>query len=120
MAKSSKKSFSEEEFHAMSILTGFGMKPEVKEKKHTDNTDNTDSTDKKKKIKKSPTEKAVPQERKTYRLNLLVRPSVHEKLSGIAYMKRTSLNDLINSIMADYAEANIGEYERYKELIERK
>ena len=44
------------------------------------------------------------QERKTKRLNLLVQPSILENISKIAHMKQTSVNDLISSVLRDYAE----------------
>ena len=57
----------------------------------TDNTQYTDNADNK-------------QERKTRRLNLLVQPSILENISKIAHMKQTSVNDLISSVLRDYAE----------------
>jgi predicted HicB family RNase H-like nuclease len=57
----------------------------------TDNKQYTDNTDNK-------------QERKTKRLNLLIQPSILENLSKIAHMKQTSVNDLISSVLKNYAE----------------
>ena len=55
------------------------------------NTDNAQYTDNK-------------QERKSKRLNLLVQPSILENISKIAHMKQTSVNDLVNSVLKNYAE----------------
>lgn len=45
-------------------------------------------------------------ERKTKRLNLLLRPSVMEDLQKIATMRRTSVNDLINEALQAFAQKN--------------
>lgn len=41
-------------------------------------------------------------ERKTKRLNLLVQPSSIEALNKVAYIKRSSINDLINTLIREY------------------
>jgi len=66
--------------------TGNARKTDNKHK-----TDNTEYTDNK-------------HERKSKRLNLLLQPSVLDNLSKIAHMKHTSVNDLINSVLKNYAE----------------
>lgn len=58
-------------------------------------------------------------ETKTKRLNLLLKPSLHEKTKKIAYIEQTSVNDLINTILEAYAEENkeaIALYDKLQEL----
>ena len=43
-------------------------------------------------------------ELKTKRLNLLVKPSVHERIEKIAVMQRKSVNELVNNVLEAYAE----------------
>ena len=61
-------------------------------------------------------------ERKSKRLNLLLKPSLFEDLRKIAKVHDTSVNDLINTVLeaytGDHAE-DIEKYEEYKELCER-
>ncbi|MBR6025229.1 MAG: hypothetical protein IK069_00565 [Firmicutes bacterium] len=45
-------------------------------------------------------------ERKTRRLNLLVRPTMYERLSTIATQMDSSVNDLINNILEDFTARN--------------
>ena len=50
---------------------------------------------------------AMPRgERKTRRLNLLVRPTMYERLSTIATQMDSSVNDLINNILEDFTARN--------------
>jgi len=77
---------------------------------YTDNKHNTDtvhSTDNKK-------------ERKTKRLNLLLQPSVLNNLSKIAHMKQTSVNDLINCVLKDYAEKEKHSVTAYNKIFKKK
>lgn len=48
--------------------------------------------------------KGSSQERKTKRLNLLIQPSTLERLTKIAHMKVTSVNDLINTVLKEYVD----------------
>lgn len=64
---------------------------------------------------KKPAAAADAGERKSRRLNLLVQPSVLEDISRIATMRRTSVNDLINSVLKDYAQAEAETLARYVE-----
>lgn len=57
---------------------------------------------------------------KTKRLNLLIRPTDLERLKKIAYIKRTSVNDLINLISNDYANTHEFEVTRYDLLFNKK
>ena len=53
-------------------------------------------------------------ERKSKRLNLLIQPSVLEDLAKVAAMRRTSVNDLINTLARACVEENralIGQYD---------
>ena len=52
-------------------------------------------------------------EKKSKRVNLLVKPSIYEDLCKIATMKRTSVNNLINVIASEYATANADIIEKY-------
>ena len=70
------------------------------------NTENTDNTGNK-------------QERKTKRLNLLLQPSVLDNLSKIAHMKQTSVNDLINSVLKNYAETEKDSVIMYDKIFNR-
>lgn len=60
--------------------------------------------------------KPSTEETKTKRLNLLMLPSVCENISKIATMKRTSTNDLINSILQNYIEQNQEIIDKYTEV----
>ncbi len=56
------------------------------------------------------------EERKTKRLNLLLRPSVLADLTKIARMKETSVNDLINSIVEDYRDREREVIDKYNSV----
>ena len=50
---------------------------------------------------------AMPRgERKTRRLNLLVRPTMYERLSAIAAQMDSSVNDLVNNVLEDFTLRN--------------
>ena len=55
-------------------------------------------------------------ERKSKRLNLLLQPSMLEDLSKIAYMKQTSVNDLINTIIKDYSSEHADVVSWYNQI----
>ena len=57
-------------------------------------------------------------ERKSKRLNLLMLPSVLEDLTKVAAMRRTSVNDLMNTIAKAYVEENRKLVEQYDEVFE--
>lgn len=67
----------------------------------------------------APAQEPAPQktrrkaESKSKRLNLLVYPGVYEDLTKVATMKRTSVNDLINTILKDYTEAEADTVKKY-------
>ena len=85
-------------------------------KHYTDNTGYTDT--------KHNTEYADnaynKQERKTRRLNLLLQPSILDNLSKIAHMKQTSVNDLMNSVLKDYAETEEETISMYDKVFSKK
>lgn len=55
------------------------------------------------------------QETKSKRIQVLIRPSVWERLQKIAYMERHSFNDLLNEICERYAEQEAEKVTRYDE-----
>ena len=56
------------------------------------------------------------QEVKSRRLNLLLQPSILEDISKIAYLERTSVNDLINTALKSYAADRADEIKKYDEI----
>lgn len=58
----------------------------------------------------------VEVETKSKRLNLLVRPSVYRQIEKLAAMQRTSPNDLINTVLAAYAEQERETIEKYNQI----
>lgn len=45
-----------------------------------------------------------PGETKSRRFSLLLYPSLHKKLEDMAWEQKTSINDLINTILEEYTE----------------
>ena len=76
---------------------------------HTDNTHKTQAVIESKVVQ-------VEHELKTKRLNLLIKPSLFEKLTKIAHMEQTSVNELINSVLSDYTTSKKKTIERYAEV----
>lgn len=65
-------------------------------------------------VKKPKKQAPARDERKSKRLNLLIQPSVLEDLAKVAAMRRTSVNDLINTLAKECVEENralIGQYD---------
>ena len=52
---------------------------------------------------------AQPKEKKSKRLNLLIRPSIFEELKKVADAEGASVNDLINSIIEDFIATERGQ-----------
>lgn len=52
-------------------------------------------------------------EAKTRRMNLMFQPSTVEAISKIAFLRRTSMNDLINTILKEYAAEHGDEIQKY-------
>ena len=55
-------------------------------------------------------------EKKTRRLNLLVRPSIYRQFEKVAAMKRTTPNDLINTLMLECVEREQETIAKYNEI----
>lgn len=53
------------------------------------------------------------EEYKTKRVNLLLRPSVHEQCNKVAYMQKVSFNDLVNTALEEYAHAHSDLVDKY-------
>lgn len=64
-------------------------------------------------ISRTQDEQEKPIERKTKRLNLLIKPSVYNDLRKIAHMNRASVNSLIDTIIEDYTEKNRDTIDKY-------
>ena len=67
----------------------------------TQNTDHTQQT------------QAPQRERKSRRMNLSFTPSTVEAIDKIAFLRRTSMNDLINTVLNEYAAAHADEIQKY-------
>ena len=57
-------------------------------------------------------------ERKSKRLNLLLKPSLFEDLRKIAQLQRTSVNDLINTVLEAYTGDHAEDIEKYNTVWE--
>lgn len=55
-------------------------------------------------------------ESKSKRLNLLITPSLSVNLAKIATMNRTSVNDLINRVLAEYVEGQASTVKKYDDV----
>lgn len=60
--------------------------------------------------------RSTEQQTKSKRLNLLLRPALLEDLKKIAAMERTSVNDLINTVLGEYAEREADQIEKYNSV----
>ena len=58
-------------------------------------------------------------ERKTARINVLLRQSVKEDASKIAYMKRETLNAVIDRLLEEYIAGHQAELKKYHEVFEK-
>lgn len=103
-----KKSFKDLPNPAMSFISS----PDPEQ--YTHNTDDTDAV--------PTTQKPTPRrtqgvkEAKSKRLNLLLYPSLHTDLEKIAYVKRCSVNDLINSTMRAYVARHGEDLAKYDQI----
>lgn len=101
-----KKSFKDNP--ALQFITA----PAADDTAYTHNTEPKQATQEKK-----PRPRAIgAQERKTKRLNLLLQPSTMNDLTKIAYMKQTSVNDLINTLLRGYTESEAETISRYDSI----
>lgn len=66
--------------------------------------------------KKTKQGRNTEQQTKSKRLNLLLRPALLEDLKKIAAMERTSVNDLINTVLGEYAEQEAEQIEKYNSV----
>ena len=66
--------------------------------------------------KKTNQSRSTEQQTKSKRLNLLLRPALLEDLKKIAAMERTSVNDLINTVLGEYAEREAEQIEKYNSV----
>ncbi len=57
-------------------------------------------------------------ETKSKRLNLIIRPSLFKDFTKAAHMKRTSVNDLLNQLMAEYIEKEAETILQYNKTFE--
>lgn len=71
---------------------------------HTDNTDNAHMRE-------------LSATKKEKRLNLLIYPALHKSLKKIAFIRQTSVNDLINTALQEFVEQNKKDLERYAAFI---
>ena len=53
------------------------------------------------------------EETKTQRLNLLVKPSIYNKIYKITYMRQDSINNVVNEFLERDIEDNAAEIDRY-------
>ena len=63
---------------------------------------------------------ATDQQTKSKRLNLLLRPALLEDLKKIAAMRQTSVNDLINTVLAEFTEHETDQIEKYDSVFGKK
>lgn len=77
---------------------------------NTDNTQQADNTHSK------PKAKTGKKESKTRRVNLLLQPSTMEGITKIAFLQRTSANDLINTILKQYISDHPDEIQKYNSI----
>lgn len=59
------------------------------------------------------TQAPAKKEAKTRRMNLTFQPSTVEAIDKIAFLRRTSVNDLINTVLKEYAAAHTDEIQKY-------
>lgn len=57
-------------------------------------------------------------ETKSKRLNLLLQPSLMEDLGKVAFMKKDSVNNLINTVLTSYRDENKDIIEKYNKVFE--
>jgi hypothetical protein len=57
-------------------------------------------------------------ETKSKRLNLLIRPSLMDDFIKVAYMRRTSINDLINTLIDECVKKDVRLIDDYDRLFE--
>lgn len=73
---------------------------------------------KKAEVKKEIASKQTKNETKSKRLNLLLQPSLMDDFSKIAFMKKESVNNLINTILISYRDENKDIIDKYNKFFE--
>lgn len=58
------------------------------------------------------------EERKSKRLNLLIKPSLFSDIEKLAHMQRTSVNGLINTLLEEYAAGHRDTINEYNKIYE--
>lgn len=58
-------------------------------------------------------------EKKTRRVSFLLKPPLFDQYQKIAYMRRLSLNEIINQVIAEYVEANQQYVEEYDKVFKK-
>lgn len=56
------------------------------------------------------------EETKSKRLNLLVKPSILDDVTKIAFMQKTSVNNLINDLLTEYRDAHRDQIDKYNSI----
>lgn len=84
----------------------------------TDNTDNKQQTEDAQQTGNTKQTEERP-ERKSKRLNLLIRPSLVADLYKVATMKETSINDLICMIIDEYNQKEAASIKKYNEVFKK-
>ena len=69
-------------------------------------------------VKKTAPPKEPKGETKSKRLNLLLQPSLMEDLGKVAFMKKDSVNNLINTVLTSYRDENKDIIEKYNKVFE--
>lgn len=62
---------------------------------------------------------AQPQELKSRRMNLTLQPSVVEGITKIAFLNRTSANDMINTALKEYIQAHSDQIKKYDTIFSK-
>ncbi len=101
-------------------LTEQAYQTDTEKAKQIDDTDNTQHADTSTETQKThttanPSPAGKQEETKSKRLNLLIRPGILKEFAKIAYMQQTSVNELINQLIAEHVEKKpetIQEYDR--------
>lgn len=107
-----RKGFKGDEYNPAAAFIS-GAEPE-QSGKHTHNTQDAQDTHKRARLEVGYTPNTA--ETKSKRVNLLIRPTLLEDFAKVAHMKRTSINDLLNRLIADCAEREAKAIRDYNRL----
>lgn len=104
----SKKTFKENLSPAMNFISA-GISEEVTREPVAEKVTSAPATE----------ENVTPKkEAKSKRLNLLLQPSLMEDLGKVAFMKKDSVNNLINTVLTSYRDENRDLVEKYNKVFE--